>query len=182
MARRSATGSAPRGERGFTLLEITLVIAILGIVLGVVVPRLRDPGQAELKAQARRLVMTFRLVRSEAVLHGTPFRLNFDLDEGRYWITSAEGDEGLEDGLGTLGALARGAVLKEPVAFVDVAFPYLGAKVNRGQVYTMFYPDGSIDITVIRLGSYGQAYTLYVDPMKMKLVALEGNRELQFGQ
>lgn len=179
MSRASNRG----GDRGFTLLELTLVIAILGILIGVIVPRLRDPGQAELKAQARRLVMTFRLVRSEAVLHGTPFRLNFDLDEGRYWITSAEGADGLDDGgLGTLGMLARGSRLKSPVQFVDVAYPYLGAKVNRGQVYTMFYPDGSIDITVIRLATYSQAYTLYVDPMKMKLLALEGNRELDFGQ
>lgn len=182
MARTAAAGAARRDERGFTLLEITLVIAILGVVLGVVVPRLREPGQAELAAQARRLVMTFRLVRSEAVLHGTPFRLNYDLDEGRYWITSAEGEEGLEDGLGTLGNLARGTVLKDPVRFVDVSFPDLGASVSRGQVYTMFYPDGSIDITVVRLATQGQAYTLYVDPMKMKLVALEGNRELQFAR
>jgi prepilin-type N-terminal cleavage/methylation domain-containing protein len=182
VARKAATDAARLGERGFTLLEITLVIVILGVMLGVIVPRLRDPGQAELTAQARRLVMTFRLIRSEAVLHGTPFRLNFDLDEGRYWITSAEGVEGLDDGLGTLGALARGAVLKSPISFVDVSFPYLGAKVSQGQVYTMFYPDGSIDITVIRLASRTQAYTLYVDPMKMKLVGIEGNRELKFAQ
>ncbi len=147
-----------------------------------IIPRLRDPGQAELKAQARRLVMTFRLVRSEAVLHGEPFRLNFDLDAGRYWITSADGGEGLDDGLGTLGTLARGTRLDDPVQFVDVSFPDLGGSVNQGQVYTMFYPDGSIDITVIRLATYASAYTLYVDPMKMKLVPLEGNREISFAQ
>lgn len=169
-----------RRQQGFTLLEITIVIAVLGIVLGIVIPRLRDPGQAELKAQARRLVMTFRLLRSEAVLHGTPFRLNFDLDQGRYWITADDGSEGLEDGLGTLGTLARGTVLKSPVQFVDVAYPTLGATAAQGQVYTMFYPDGSIDITVIRLANHGQGYTLYVDPMKMRLVALEGSREIDY--
>lgn len=169
-----------RSERGFTLLEITLVIVILGIAITVVVPRFRDTGQVELQAQARRLVMTFRLLRSEAVLHGTPFRLNFDLDQGRYWVSTEEGLEGTDAGLETLGPLARGSVLKPPVHIIGLTFPNFGARVRNGHSYVGFYPDGTIDLTVIHLGSQRDGYTLYVNPMNHRLLTVPGLHEIPY--
>jgi len=169
-----------RGRQGFTLIEITLVLAILGVALAFIVPRFRDPGQAELQAQSRRLVMTFRLLRSEAVLHGAPLRLNFDLDLGRYWVSAEDGAVGIEAGLESLGPLARGAALKPPAQIADLVFPNFGAKVQSGQIYTVFYPDGSIDPTVIHLASQRDAITLYVNPMNNRLVSLPGYVEIDF--
>lgn len=180
MSRLCRARARPFGQRGFTLLEITLVMAILGIALGVIVPRFRDPSQAELHAQSRRLVMTFRLLRSEAVLHGTPFHLNFDLDQGRYWVSNDDGDSGPMAGLETLGPLARGAVLKPPVEIVGIVFPTLGGRVRSGISYVSFYPDGTVDPTVIHLSSQREAFTLYVNPMNHRLVAVPGLHEIEF--
>lgn len=166
--------SALRSQRGFTLLEITLVVAILAIAVGVLVPRLRDPGRSELQAQARRLVMTFRLLRSEAVLHGLPFRLFYDLDAERYWITAEDGSDPFTQGVGTLGALAKGGAMPASVQITDVAFPMMGAKVSSGQVFTTFYPDGTIDPTVIHLATFKEAHTLFLDPMSSRLNSLPG--------
>lgn len=181
-AARISEGARRRlaSEKGFTLLEITLVVVILALVVTVVVPRLGDTGRAELKAQVRRLVMTFRILRSEAILHGTPFRLNFDLDQGRYWVTAGDGGSHTDKELGTLGPLARGSTFKDPVQFSNVEFPQMGAKVAQGQIYTMFYPDGSIDLTIIRLATFQDMYTLYVNPMHYRLETAEGDRDIQY--
>lgn len=163
-----------RREAGFTLLELTLVIAIIMVMLGLAIPRLRDTSTAELKSQSHRLAMTFKLVRDEAILQGIPFQINFDLDEQRYWITSADPLGGDNVATSTLGRLARGFSLDRDVGIADVMLPLAGAKVNQGRIYTVFYPDGTVDPTVIHLASDSQAYTLHLNPMNSRLEMTPG--------
>ncbi len=159
-----------RTQAGFTLLEITLVIVIISIVIVIVMPRLRDPGKAEMQSQAHRLQMTFRLLRSEAVLNGAAYRLNYDLDRERYWVTPDEGGSDLADFAHSFGSLGRGTQIKDPVEIMDVDLPTLAGKIAQGQIFTVFYPDGSVDPTIIHIGDGRQAYTLYVNPMNGRLV------------
>ena len=151
----------------------------MAIMLTLLIPRLRDPGQAELVSQGRRLVMTFQLLRSEAVLNGVAYRLNYDLTQQRYWVTADEGAD-LEELVHSLGGLARGTQLKDPVGFADIVMPTLAGKVNQGQIYTVFYPDGSVDPTVIHLASPREAYTLWLNPMNGRLNMAAGYHEVEF--
>jgi general secretion pathway protein H len=168
-----------RSSAGFTLLEIALVILIIGVVLTLTIPRLRDPGRAELMAQSRRLVMIFRLLRSEAVLNGYSYRLNYDLNQQRYWVT-ADASADLGDFVRELGSLARGTRLEEPVGIADVVLPTLAGKVNQGQIYTVFYPDGSVDPTVIHLSTPREAYTLWLNPMNGRLNMAAGYHDVEY--
>lgn len=174
--RRAGRGAA---EAGFTLLEIALVVLIIGVMLTLLVPRLRDPGRAELDAQAKRLTLIFRLLRSEAVLNGDAYRLNYDLDQQRYWAAPHEGGD-LTEFAKDMGSLARGTQLHAPVGISDVVLPTLVGKVAQGQVYTVFYPDGSIDPTVIHLGNGREAYTLWLNPMNGRLSAERGYQEVDY--
>jgi len=167
------------GSAGFTLLEISLVLLIMAVVLMLAVPRLRDPGRAELMAQSKRLVNIFKLLRSEAVLNGYAYRLNYDLNAQRYWVT-ADASADLGDFVHELGQLARGTQLKEPVAIADIVLPTLAGKVNQGQIYTVFYPDGSVDPTVIHLATPREAYTLWLNPMNGRLNIAAGYHDVEF--
>ena len=164
---------------GFTLIEISLALLIMAIMLTLLLPRLRDPGRAELVSQGRRLVMTFQLLRSEAVLNGVAYRLNYDLTQQRYWVTADEGAD-LQELVHSLGGLARGTQFKDPVGFADIVMPTLAGKVNQGQIYTVFYPDGSVDPTVIHLASPREAYTLWLNPMNGRLNMAAGYHEVEF--
>jgi prepilin-type N-terminal cleavage/methylation domain-containing protein len=167
------------GSPGFTLIELSLVVVIIGVVLTLVVPRLRDPGHQQLMEQSHHLVLTFRLLRSEAVLNGYAYRLNYDLDQQRYWAT-ADGSGDLGDIVHDTPALARGMKLQTPVGFVDVVLPTLVGKVNQGQIYTVFYPDGSIDPTIIHLANGRDAYTLWLNPMNGRLNMDAGYRDVEY--
>ena len=167
--------SGRRSQGGFTLIELTLVIAIIAVLLGLAIPRLRDTTATELRSQSHRLAMTFKLVRDEAILQGIPFQLNFDLDQQRYWITSADPLGGSDVASSTLGRLARGFSFGRDVGIADVMLPAAGAKVNQGRIYTIFYPDGTVDPTVIHLASTGNdAYTLHLNPMTSRLEMTQG--------
>lgn len=178
--RGSPRASRGHNQAGFTLLEISLVVLILGVMLTLVLPRLRDPGRAELDAQAKRLTLIFKLLRSEAVLNGFAYRLNYDLDQQRYWATPHEAGD-LTDFAKEMGSLARGTQLQAPVGIADVVLPTLVGKVAEGQVYTVFYPDGSVDPTVIHLGNGREAYTLWLNPMNGRLHADRGYQDIEYG-
>ncbi len=165
---------------GFTLLEITLVILIISVVLALTIPRLRDPGRAEMQAQAHRLALTFRLLRSEAVLNGNAYRLNYDLDQQRYWVSPHEGGADLGQFAADIGSLGRGITLVSPVGMADVVLPTLAGKVAQGQIYTVFYPDGSVDPTVIHIGNGREFSTLWLNPMNGRLKIEPGYHDVEY--
>jgi type II secretion system protein H len=168
------------GRSGFTLLELTLVLLIISVMLALTVPRLRDPGRAEMESHAGRLMQTFRLLRSEAVLNGYAYRLMYDLDQQRYWVMPDEGSVDLAEFAEEMGSLARGTQIHEPVAMADVVLPTMAGKVAQGQIYTVFYPDGTVDPTVIHLTNGRSACTLYVNPMNDRLMRADGYQDVNF--
>jgi Tfp pilus assembly protein FimT len=67
------------------LLEVTVVLAVVALAVGLVLPRLADIDGAALDAAARQLVDAVAFGRERAILSGTPMRLVLDLDGGR-WV------------------------------------------------------------------------------------------------
>ncbi len=169
-----------RHQAGFTLLEITLVVVIISIVIMIVVPKLRNTSKAEMQSQAHRLQMIFRLVRSEAILNGAAYRLNYDLDNERYWVTPDEGSTDLAEFASNFGSLGRGTQIKAPVEIMDIDLPTLAGKLAQGQIFTVFYPDGTVDPTIIHIGDGSLTYTLYVNPMNSRLVLIQGYSNISY--
>lgn len=153
----------PRAQAGFTLIELGLVLLIISVVVALVVPRFRDQSHAELIAQTRKLAATFRFLQEEAILNGRVYRLNFDLDQQRYFVTSADADD--ESG-GNFqresGILARDVALSANVQIADINVPMVTGKLYEGIGFTQFYPDGSVEATVVHLDNGQEGYTLYV--------------------
>jgi type II secretion system protein H len=71
---------------GFTLIEIIAVIAIMGMVFAIGIPRLSTSKIRELRAEAEGIAASLEFARQRAIMTGVPHRVFIDLVEGGYRI------------------------------------------------------------------------------------------------
>lgn len=98
---RVASGSAPNRD-GFTLVELLMVVAILGLAAGAVVLAVPDPRPA-VGAEAERFAARLARAREEAVLSNRPVAVEvtptgyaFAAFDGRAWSALSDGPFGPE--------------------------------------------------------------------------------------
>jgi general secretion pathway protein H len=76
--------------RGYTLLELLIVIAIIGIAAGVLTLSVRGNDSRRLTEEGDRLAALFRMAQSEARVGGRPIRWRADLSGYRFWAPGAD--------------------------------------------------------------------------------------------
>ena len=108
----SATGQTngrPRnGRRGFTLIELILVLTLLAIAASLIAPALSGffRGRA-LDSEARRLLSLTRAAQSRAVSEGMPMLLWVDAAQGAYGVEEETGRARRSEGVGVFAGRQR---------------------------------------------------------------------------
>ena len=95
--RLEPSGNASRENRaaGFTLIELTIVIFLMGLMLVLTVPRIQETFLHDDMASAtRRMVGAVRNLRDKAVRERREYRLHLDMDSNQIWY---ESDGALEE-------------------------------------------------------------------------------------
>lgn len=76
-------------KRGFTLLELILVMIILCTVLAMAAPSLRGFfSSRQIHDMSEQILIMTRYARIHAIFDSKPYRVNFDLNRQCYWISS----------------------------------------------------------------------------------------------
>ncbi len=170
-------------ERGYTLIELAVVILVLGIVFMVAAPRLTPLlTETKLEASARQLATFCRYANAQAVLTKINLALNIDVDGGEYWLTTFVEEEttgffqqskNLEE-IEITADLLRRRRLPETVIFQDVDLSETGYA-DRGTVVVDFTPVGATQEALIHLRSKnGSQLTVFFDPVTGTSGVLEG--------
>lgn len=92
-------GIQRRGSAGFTLLELTVVIALLAILTALIIPEMRGSyGDAVLRAGSRDLANVCAIASSQAVSFNRLHRVRLDSATGRFRIEKKGPGSGGESG------------------------------------------------------------------------------------
>jgi general secretion pathway protein H len=73
-------------QRGFTLLELLVVLVIVGIMLGFVTLNALPSGRQALQNEAQRIALLMQLARDEAIVRNRPVAFEADQFRYRFWI------------------------------------------------------------------------------------------------
>ena len=115
--------SRSSGVRGFTIIELLLVITILGIVVAIIAPSMaRSIKGNRLRTGLRSVVMAGRYARSMAVLRQTTMSVTFDLDAGSISVDQLAPAPSDETGMNDYGDTAEMESTPDPVIVSDGDF------------------------------------------------------------
>lgn len=128
---------AGNSNKGFTLLELVMVMLIIGLVMGVVIPRVGSGLLGDdLRSAVRMAMAEVDRARSEALTSGRTWCVVFDLDGNGLGSGACSAAAGEDPGMDI--------DLREPAAsvrMVEVSSP--GAEpVREGRVILSFFPNG----------------------------------------
>lgn len=168
------SGGGCRNRSGFTLIEIAVVMAIIGMVMLLVMPRLPSSDQENLKISARTLAATLRYMQERAATSRKTYYLSFAPGSEAVALLEAGGDGSARE---ASDPLLQKAPLKDGIVVADVRIPRLG-KVVDGQLRIEIGSGGLRDFVTIHLRStQGQFRTVMAFPAGGKVREYEGYLE-----
>jgi prepilin-type N-terminal cleavage/methylation domain-containing protein len=77
--------------RGFSLIELIVVLALLALMLAVAVPSLSTVLGVERRQSSREAAATLRAVHEEATVRNVPLRIAWDVDGGTWHVEASDG-------------------------------------------------------------------------------------------
>ncbi|MGQ0794021.1 MAG: pilus assembly FimT family protein [Deltaproteobacteria bacterium] len=149
-------------KEGFTLIELSVAILLVGVFALVAAPKFQDLAEVNIKSASRRLGGTIKYLYNEAVFKKKVYRLSFDIDRGEYWVETLEGNEFFSSAEPQL----RRKKLPDGVRFKDVQTERsVGKSLLDEREYILFSPKGFVEPAVIHIETEsGSNYTLVTKP------------------
>jgi prepilin-type N-terminal cleavage/methylation domain-containing protein len=142
-------------RKGFTLLELTLVIFLIGLILSLSMPRLGNFFfQTDLRSVARSLKSAVYTLRSKSISSNTYTVLHFDLDNNLFYGTQGNPARGPDTAPESTPVVSP-VKLPEGIRFLD-ASNINSTKKKFGTLNSIFNPKGVFEETVLHVADKDQ--------------------------
>ncbi|HPL65585.1 MAG TPA: type II secretion system protein [Smithellaceae bacterium] len=157
MIRTSITGKL--NKRGFTLIELIVVVGLIGVILALAVPTTRDILTVNnLKKVSRQIIGLERQLRVEAVRDQMDYLLVLDIPGAGYYVITSDMTPEKKDEM-------KKNAKKFPagVAVLDI-INQKGEKISEGTVKIKFGRNNICSPRIIHLGENEERMTLVLNP------------------
>ncbi len=160
-------------EKGYTLIELVVVMVLISIMLAVSVPRFRSALVSDqLMYSSRRLVGMIQEVRGKAVREYSDYRLCFDLEKRRVWY-AREGDGEGEGEPPEMFQLPGGVVIRDVGSGDEVGQ-------DAGATFVSVSRKGYASPAAIHLAEEnGRTVTLFVSPFLARVRIAAGYQTME---
>ncbi|MCK4904991.1 type II secretion system protein [bacterium] len=145
-------------QGGFTLIELSLVILVIGIILSLVLPNIGiHKSKLEKERQIEKISQTIKSVYDLSQIQNKEIVLSFNLDENKFQAVSLiDGDEEF-----LLPEKKLGSALK-----IKDIVNFKGDKITEGTIFLIFNPAGFVEPATIHfIDSDSKFYTLFINPL-----------------
>lgn len=186
-----------RSQRGFTLIELVVVVAVVAVITGAVVTGVGSLRGASVQAEAGKVAVAVRYLYNLAVISGKNQRLVIDLDTQSYWGEAQDsadpcesfllpGSDADEDGsdvdvtragfAASDSQLLQKVTLDKGIRFAKVNTTHQDQPQDKGQAYIYFFPSGTAENAVVQLEGDED------DFMTVEVFSLQGNAKVHNGE
>ena len=165
-----------RGEAGFSLIELSIVLVLLGLVVAVGMPALQDwLERYRVRTAAQTLASDMQLQRMRAVSRNTAHTIVFDAANGTYLLWEGDPVNGLNTQL-----VPQPIGLPLGVTFTDPIDDPIELTWSGNVDVAVFHPDGSMndrlaqDDEITLTNAIGDSFRVAVNQVTGRMVVLEG--------
>lgn len=165
-----------KNSKGYTLIELIVVIVLLGIIFSFTAPKFRDAVLTDsLKNVTRDLIGKINILRNDAILESKDYLLRFDLEKNEYWHENTNSTpKGKE--FDYIKSVKR---LPSDVRITDVWIKDRGKQMS-GDIAIRFTRIGYAQESAIHLESEdGREFTLVVNQFLQKVKVMENYVEFE---
>lgn len=148
--------------RGYTLIEVLIVVTVIGLASAIVVPHMLDASTLGIQAAARTVIADLLYAQNEAVIHQRPYRVTIDTDAERYWLESDLDRDGDLDPVELQWRVGGGDQLIDFLADDRFRGISIAKATKAGGNYTFTEDNGLIVIEFNELGEPVQGGDTYI--------------------
>lgn len=160
-------------NRGFTLIELGMVLFLLALFAVLTIPLLRSNAADDLRSEAHKIATSVRYLYNEAAISGTEHRLRCELEAGEFALEFVDGTgewRGIDGKRNTI-------TLNNNVHIQEVWIEDRG-KIINGSATINIYPQGWMPATTIHLQTGTGAK---MTELSIHLLPLSGIAEIEEG-
>lgn len=175
--------TTPRSRSAFTLIELLMVVAVMVLISGAAGGLYLGSYQNRVIEQAgRQMLLTAGYARLFAIENQRSCKMQFDRNQGKYWLSYDEYDEESPDPTEKIiqNQYSKPVSLPEAIQFEKISIVPMSREeevdftsdANVNAIY--FYANGTADSAGVTIGNTKTHYTLKVE-------AATGKAKLEFG-